>query len=213
MPRRAVVRVVLGGLFHAIGVTRLATGTGGRPGIALTCGARAVSLDVLLGFQWPEGFGMDSSARTPTRATPTLCAPSATSAGALAPSWRRAAVVVSAVGAGVLLWAATAAAAPIAWKACKGAHRAAVRPRRGPAGLVAAWRSDDLAVGDPAPGQPAGAADRVVVRELRRSWGGRGGDGQAPRSQAQPPGAWSLRRRELGSARDRREHPHLVLCQ
>ena len=64
---------------------------------------------------------MDSSARTPTRATPTLCAPSATSAGALAPSWRRAAVVVSAVGAGVLLWAATAAAAPIAWKACKGA--------------------------------------------------------------------------------------------
>ena len=64
---------------------------------------------------------MDSSARTPTRATPTPCAPSATSAAPLAPSWRRAAVVVSAVGAGVLLWAATAAAAPIAWKACKGA--------------------------------------------------------------------------------------------
>jgi hypothetical protein len=43
-------------------------------------------------------------------------------------------------------------------------RRAAVRPRRGPAGLVAAWRSDDLAVGDPPTGQPAGAADRVVVR-------------------------------------------------
>jgi pimeloyl-ACP methyl ester carboxylesterase len=43
-------------------------------------------------------------------------------------------------------------------------RRAAVRPRRGPAGLVGAWRSDDLAVGDPPTGQPAGAADRVVVR-------------------------------------------------
>jgi hypothetical protein len=42
--------VVRGGVFHAIGVARLATGTGGRPGIALTCGARAARLDGLLGL-------------------------------------------------------------------------------------------------------------------------------------------------------------------
>ena len=49
-PRTAALRVVQGGVFHAMGVARLATGTGGRPAIALTCGARAARLDGLLGL-------------------------------------------------------------------------------------------------------------------------------------------------------------------
>jgi len=89
-----------------------------------------------------------------------------------------------------------------------------VRERAGAAGLGTPQRADHRPGGDPAPGQPPRAADRVAVRQPGRARRLRGGRGRRPWPGPGFPHPGPFRHRRLGPARRRRrQRPSALLRQ
>jgi hypothetical protein len=89
---------------------------------------------------------------------------------------------------------------------------AGVRQGAGAAGLGTPWRSDHHAVGDPTPGQPPRATDRVAVRQPRWAWRLRSGRGRRARRGPGRDDRRPLRYRRLGyPRRRRRQRPGALL--